>query len=70
MMHWRSITHRRRTLVDRRNQPPEPQEAPHEKIARLAYSYWEARGHQGGSAADDWFRAEKELRESIGAKPS
>ncbi len=34
-----------------------------EEIARLAYSYWEARGMQGGSAVDDWLRAERELRE-------
>jgi hypothetical protein len=33
----------------------------HEAIARLAYSYWEARGHQGGSPEQDWFRAEGEL---------
>ena len=33
-----------------------------EEIARLAYSYWEARGCQGGSADEDWFRAEQELR--------
>jgi hypothetical protein len=32
-------------------------------IAELAYSYWEARGCQGGSAWEDWFRAERELRE-------
>lgn len=32
-----------------------------EQIAKLAYSYWEARGCQGGSMADDWFRAEQEL---------
>ncbi|MDQ6664073.1 MAG: DUF2934 domain-containing protein [Acidobacteriota bacterium] len=30
-------------------------------IARLAYSYWEARGRQGGSEAEDWLRAEKEF---------
>jgi len=34
----------------------------HEQIAALAYSYWEGRGRQGGSAEDDWFRAEQELR--------
>ena len=34
-----------------------------EEIARLAYSYWEARGCQDGSAEEDWFRAEQELRE-------
>jgi len=33
-----------------------------EEIARLAYSYWEARGCQGGSADEDWLRAEQELR--------
>jgi len=33
-----------------------------EEIARLAYSYWEARGGEGGSAEEDWLRAEQELR--------
>lgn len=33
-----------------------------EAIARLAYSYWEARGCQGGSPEEDWFRAETELK--------
>lgn len=31
-------------------------------IARLAYSYWEARGGRGGSPEEDWFRAEQDLR--------
>ncbi len=30
-------------------------------IARLAYSYWEARGRQGGSQVEDWVRAEREF---------
>lgn len=30
------------------------------EIAAIAYSYWEARGRQGGSAEDDWYRAERE----------
>ena len=34
----------------------------HEEIAALAYSYWEARGYQGGSQEQDWLRAEEELR--------
>ena len=34
----------------------------HDEIAVLAYSYWEARGCQGGSPDEDWFRAERELR--------
>jgi len=33
-----------------------------EAVARLAYSYWEARGFTGGSAEEDWLRAEQELR--------
>jgi hypothetical protein len=33
-------------------------------IARLAYSYWAARGYIGGSAEEDWLRAERELREN------
>ena len=33
-----------------------------EAVARLAYSYWEARGCQGGSPEEDWTRAEQELR--------
>lgn len=34
----------------------------HDEIARLAYSYWEARGREGGSPCEDWFRAEQELQ--------
>lgn len=33
-----------------------------EEIRQLAYSYWEARGYQGGSAEEDWLRAEQEIR--------
>ena len=33
-----------------------------EAVARLAYSYWEARGFAGGSAEEDWLRAEEEIR--------
>jgi len=33
-----------------------------EDIAALAYSYWEARGFQGGSPEEDWLRAEQEMR--------
>jgi len=70
MMRWRPITHRSRTRLEDRNQPPAPQVVSqvvshvvsHVDIARIAYSYWEARGRQGGSAAEDWFRAERELQ--------
>lgn len=33
-----------------------------EEIERLAYSYWQGRGGQGGSAEEDWLRAEGEVR--------
>jgi len=32
-----------------------------DEIAKLAYSYWEARGYEGGSPEEDWLRAEQEL---------
>jgi hypothetical protein len=32
------------------------------EIARLAYSYWEARGCTNGSAEEDWVRAEQEMK--------
>ena len=34
-----------------------------EEIARLAHEYWEARGCPDGSPEEDWFRAEKALKE-------
>ncbi len=33
----------------------------HAEISRIAYGYWVSRGCQGGSPADDWFRAEAEF---------
>ena len=41
--------------------PVTPRKPTQEQIARLAYSYWEARGFQHGSPEQDWFRAEAEL---------
>ena len=35
--------------------------ATHEEIAKLAFSYWIARGAAHGSADQDWLRAEREL---------
>jgi len=32
------------------------------EIARLAYSYWEARGCTHGSAEEGWVRAEQEMK--------
>ena len=33
-----------------------------EQIAALAHKYWADRGFKHGQDADDWFRAEQELR--------
>jgi hypothetical protein len=35
----------------------------HERIATLAYFYWQQRGCPEGSPEDDWFRAEHDIRE-------
>jgi Protein of unknown function (DUF2934) len=42
-------------------------EDPHEAIAQIAYSFWEARGCQAGTALEDWVRAEQEYRQRIAA---
>jgi hypothetical protein len=34
-----------------------------EQVARLAHQYWVERGYQHGYDAEDWFRAEQELRQ-------
>jgi len=44
-----------------------PTVRPKEEIARLAHSYWEARGCQGGSPEEDWYRAEREWDERYGS---
>lgn len=40
-------------------------EEPQAAIARIAYGYWVERGYQGGSQADDWYRAEAEFRQRL-----
>jgi hypothetical protein len=35
----------------------------HVEIAELAYSLWEARGRQHGTAQEDWLRAERLLKQ-------
>jgi hypothetical protein len=66
MPHFCGRVHSVRTRLD----PAEPDadggrwRAPtHEEIARLAYSYWEARGCRGGSPVEDWLRAEREIQQ-------
>ena len=41
---------------------PTAQISEQDEIAKLAFSYWEARGSQGGSPEEDWARAEQEIR--------
>jgi len=52
----------RKALVVTPAAAPKGPRISHAAIARLAYSYWEARQSPHGSAEDDWFRAERELR--------
>jgi len=40
---------------------PVPAAPSRQDVARLAYSYWEARGCQEGSPEEDWVRAERAL---------
>ena len=66
MSHFCIRTHTPRTILKRQQPTPlhvaKPRRTPtRDEIARLAYSYWEARGRQGGSAETDWLRAEQEL---------
>ena len=62
------MTHTCAAPRSHRIRPPyaSPSPRPHLKptdaeIAKLAYSYWEARGRKHGSALEDWLRAEREL---------
>jgi putative hemolysin len=47
---------------------PEVTEDEQEEVAKLAYSYWEARGGQHGSSDDDWYRAVQEVRRRRSAR--
>jgi hypothetical protein len=49
------------TVVEALAVPEKPPMALPQQIAALAYSYWEARGCQGGSPEEDWLRAEQQL---------
>lgn len=64
-----NVTRKHRNTVETaRSESPATPSAPavasiptFDAIAQLAYSYWEARGYQGGSPEQDWLRAEQEL---------
>jgi len=56
-----------RSTAGKKTEPATSNGAPHasvdpNEIASLAHALWEARGGQGGSPEDDWYRAEQELR--------
>ena len=65
--------HRNSSVTERSESIPAPTSAATipafsptlDEIAQLAYSYWEARGYQGGSSEQDWLRAEQELRAGL-----
>ncbi len=40
----------------------------HEEISRRAYEIYLARGGEQGREAEDWFQAERELREARGTR--
>ena len=62
MTHTCARTQVNRVRRDIRQYPTLPTPGPsHEETARLAYSYWEARGREHGSDLEDWVRAEREL---------
>ncbi len=51
--------------------PPPPQYDPMEDkaIAQLAYEYWTQRGCPMGSPEEDWYRAERDIRNRRGMLP-
>ena len=62
----RSSTRTNRMVRKSTGKPPLTAETSiRERVALLAYSYWETRGGQGGSPEEDWFRAERELLENL-----
>jgi hypothetical protein len=60
MAHFSAKTHTPRTHLTRQQAQP-PRTPSHEEIARVAYSYWEARGRRHGCPEEDWYRAEREV---------
>lgn len=50
------------TIVSSEPAPSADKHDRERETARLAYSYWEARGGANGSAEEDWLRAEQELK--------
>ena len=62
-IHRAPVDPERRSWLASRGLPAVEMRTPdHQEIARLAYSFWEARGRQHGSELEDWLRAEREIR--------
>jgi hypothetical protein len=61
MAHFSVKTHAPRTHRER-HEPKATRTPSHEEIARLAYSYWEARGRCHGCPEEDWYRAERDVK--------
>jgi hypothetical protein len=51
------------TVPGATNASPNPIKPTHEEIARRAYELYEERGSQHGRDWEDWFQAERELRQ-------
>ncbi len=57
---------RRQTTLTVTSKTSKPDET-HNRVAELAYGYWEARGRPFGSPEQDWFRAEHDFRVMLGS---
>ena len=62
MGHFGGRTRCGRTRLILAEPDPVPAGPTHEEIARLAYTYWQARHGAPGSELEDWLRAEAELK--------
>jgi hypothetical protein len=62
MPHFYGTTHRRERRDARQQRTVICTEPTPQEIAVQAYYYWEQRGCPDGSSLDDWFRAERDLR--------
>ncbi len=49
---------RRQIAVEVNSEPGVPDNEQQNRLAEMAYRYWEARGRPFGSPEEDWFRAE------------
>jgi hypothetical protein len=57
-------THKPQAQKSQETEPSSPQDFSHERCSELAYSLWHQRGCPEGSADEDWFEAERQLRNS------